>query len=508
MKKLLLCAVSLFTAIYSNGQCGQKAITLTDDNVQLQSGKIHEHSASIKKVKLPSTGSNASWDYSGLSGGAAITYGYLDNNGKNKNTAFSKTAVLDTGINEHFDPAEEDGYPTTNVYDEDSKGLFFAGLITPKFPRWLGPGFNTNDSAVIQKQVSTPSSRVDVIKFPATSNSKWSSTSTLKTNFYVNVAELGWEHVTAYEVEYTTVNDAVVGWGDLKIPTTKNQDKHNEFDALMVKHSIYTFDSIFVYPFASDPTLEAYFGAPDGTDDGIPYSGITNVKWTGWPLGYPTSQHQVDQYAKLKGYGTDFVNALIGTFGTALDPYGLLASNGTSQGMVTVNDNSEIFYAEDAFRPAITFDFGTDNTYSNLVSIVYNMDKVGDGDDESVQLTGTKFGTAGSNAPQLNGGNGQSMGMQSDYSASAQVSIYPNPLVNSSALNCSMVKNSDATWTISIMNMTGQIIETIPVSAKGILNIPISPNENMKSGLYIVNISDETGKRVGLSKVNVFSAAN
>ena len=519
MKKILLCAVLLFAATFSNGQYGEKAITLTGDNVQLKAGKIHDHSASISnKVKPPSTGAKATWDYSGLSGGSAITSTYLKNDGKNKNKAFSDDAVLLPGINEPFDASEEDGYPTTNVYDEDNKGMFFAGLNTPRFPKWLGAPNSTLDTLAILKQASLPSNRVNVIKFPATSGSKWSSTTSLTTNFNVTIVELGWSNVTATEVQYTTVSDAVVGYGDLKIPTTKKNNKQNEFDALMVKHSVNTFDSIFVSPIAVDGLLYTFYGPNDGTGDGIPASTVTNLNWIGWPLGYPTSQHIVDQYVHCKKYGQNFVDAYVGAIAAAygypvewispVDPYGLLAANGTAEGMVTVNDNSEIFYTTKSFRPAITFDFGTDNTYSTLASIVYNTDITGDDNDDdngckSVQLTNNKFGHPGAGG--LGGSNGQTI---PEINSTSQLSVYPNPLVNSSSMNCSMLKNSDATWTISIMNITGQVVQTIPVSAKGHLNIPVSLNENMKSGLYIVNVSDETGQRVGLSKVNVLTGAN
>ncbi len=518
MKKILLFAVSLFAATFSNGQYGQKAITLTDDNVQLQSGTIHEHSASVKKVKLPSTGSKATWNYSGLTGGSAITYGYLSNVGKNRIKAFSNNAAIDTGLFEQFDSSFGDTYPTSYVFDEDSKGLFFAGFNTPRFPSYLQTGY-TDDSLVIEQQTSCPSKRVNVIQFPATNNSSWSSNYTMTTHWHVTLDELGWSNVEATEVEYTMVKDNIVGYGDLKIPTTKSYNQQNEFDALMDKHSLITIDSIFVGPVPTDA-----FGLS-------------------WPLGYPTAAWQVAQYNKLY---PGFVDTYVGTieyvylavYGLTvtinpIDPYGLLLSNGVTQGMPTYTDYSEIFYTQNSFRPAITFDFGADNSYSTIAGIVYNQDITGDGngnkgcrytegsnlrpwrcshdfhkhDYKSVQLTGNKFGHAGSNA-QVNGGSGNATGLQSDLNASTQFSVYPNPLVNSSALNCSMLKNSDATWTICIMNMIGQVVETVPVSAQGKLNIPILLNENMKSGLYIVNVSDETGQRVGLSKVNVISASN
>jgi len=445
----------LFAAFFSNGQGKQKAITLTSDNVNLKAGKIHEHSASINKVKLPQTGDNKTWDYSGLSGGSAITYGYV----KSKDKSFSKTAVLDTGVAEQFDSTINDTYPTNRVYDEDKNGLFFAGLSSPRTATYLQTGF-IPDSLVIENQASLTSSRVNVIKFPATKNSSWGSTYSTTTKFLLTLAEIGWSNVNCTEVEYTTVKDDVAGWGDLKIPASNKGNDPNESDALMVKQSVLTTDSLFIGAVPTDA-----FGIA-------------------WPLGYPTSLSQAERY------GPDFVAFLEANFGTAVDPYGLLLANGVTQGMPTVTDYSEIFYTENAYRPAITFDFGADNTYSTLAGIDYNLGKLGTADDEGVLVT---------NHNNL---------ISNDNTNSSELSVYPNPLVNNCTLNCSMLKQSEATWTITIINMTGQVVASVPVSAKGLLNVPVELSGKTGSGLYIVNVTDEKGGRIGLSKVNVVSALN
>ncbi len=477
MKKLLLSAALLSVAFISNGQdCKNKSITLTSDNVNLKSGVIHEHSASIKKVKLPATGSNKSWDYSGLSGGSAITYGYI----KNKRKDFSKGAVVDTGIMFLFDSDPVDNYPGSIVYDEDNKGLFIAGHAMKDINKPEPAPAPAGDAIFIPKQNDFPSARVNVIKFPATNNSSWSSTYSQTLNWTLTLQELGWSGINCTEVTYTTVSDKVVGYGDVKLPSAKKNDK-SDFDALMVKHSVYTYDSLFVGVVSSDLILQSYFGIQ------------------GWALGYPTTQHMVDEYASA--YGADFVTALEEVFGTAIDPYGLFASNGVSQGMVTENDNSEIFYTTNAFRPAITFDFGTDNSYSTLTGIVYNTDiSKGDGDDRSVQIVNPLLNNE--NANQEN-----NIGASFGSANVARMSVYPNPMINSNSVNCSLIKNTDATWTLNIINMTGQIVESMPISAKGNLNIPVQINGKLKSGLYLMNAIDENGRPVGTTKLNVISSS-
>ncbi len=476
MKKLLLSAAMLFAAIFSNGQCNEKAITLTSDNVNLKAGTIHEHSADFKKVKLPATGTSKTWDYSGLSGGSAITYGYV----KNKSKDFSKTAVVDTGVFFLFDTDPADNYPGSIVYDEDCKGLFLAGNAMEDINKPEPAPAPAGDAIFIPKQNDVPSARVDVIKFPATNNSSWSSKYSQTLNWTLTLQELGWSDIKCREVTYTSVSDKVVGYGDVKIPAAKKNDK-NDFDALMVKHGVYTYDSLFVGVVSNDLILQSYFGIQ------------------GWSLGYPTSQRMVDEYASL--YGPDFITGLEEAFGSAIDPYALFSSNGVSQGMVTANDNSEIFYTTDNFRPAITFDFGTDNTFSTLAGIVYNTDIEGNNDGEgSVQLVD----------PFLNGtsnSNESASGINSAINNIAQLNVYPNPFANRSTLNFTIVKNSDATWILNIMNMTGQIVESIPVTSRGNLNIPVQIKGNLRSGLYLMNAIDENGKPVGTTKLNVIASA-
>ena len=479
MKITLLTAVLLFAASYSNGQCDQKAITLSSDNVNLEAGTIHEHSASLTKVKLPATGTNKTWDYSGLSGGSAITYGYT----KNKSKVYSKDAVIDTGVMFLFDSDPADNYPGSIVYDEDNNGLFMAGHSMPLI--WKPqPGAPAGDGILIPKQDNLPSSRVNVIKFPATNNSSWHSNYSQTLNWTLTFQELGWNNIKCTEVSYTSLTDKVVGYGDVKIPAAK-KNANDDFDALMVKHTAYTTDSLFVGVVATDYYIEELFGS----------YGIN-----GWALGYPTTQRMVDEYANL--YGSDFVNTIIAAFGSAIDPYGLFESNGVSQGMVTQNDNSEIFYTTDAFRPAITFEFGADNTFSTLAGIVYNVDLTSNNCDDK--------GNVQAVVPFLNGtsnANESAAGINAGSNNTAQLSVYPNPLANSNTLNCSIVKNSDATWMLNIMNMTGQIVESIPVTARGNLNIPVHINGNQKTGLYLLNAIDENGKPVGTTKLNIIGSS-
>jgi hypothetical protein len=55
--------------------------------------------------------------------------------------------------------------------------------------------------------------------------------------------------------------------------------------------------------------------------------------------------------------------------------------------------------------------------------------------------------------------------------------------------------------------MVGQTVKTIPVSAKGKLNIPIETNGSMKSGLYILNVTNESGSPVGTARLSISGAS-
>ena len=134
-KTITLMAVSLFTAFISNGQ---KAISLDSKNIDLDPGNVKQNiAASVTKIKAPATGKNLTWDYTKLKSGSVISTAYFKNK---KNKSFSKTAVYDTGYLAPFDSTPGDIYVTNQYFDENSKGLLFAGDYTPLYPKALDDG--------------------------------------------------------------------------------------------------------------------------------------------------------------------------------------------------------------------------------------------------------------------------------------------------------------------------------------------------------------------------------
>jgi hypothetical protein len=420
MKKLTISAALMFAAMLSNAQ---NPIKLTKGTIDLDAGTVKEHTASTVNVGLPSSGSDKNWNYSSLTGGAAFTHGYI----ANKSSAFSKTAVIDTGGQGMFTPYET--YPANRVFDEDTKGYFYAGDQVPYYASQLEEVTgDPNDILVIPAQNNIINGRDDIIKFTATGGSSWTGSYVKTLKFNLTLEFLGMSNVPCTEVSYTTVKNTVVGWGDLKTPAAKKENKDGS-DVLMIRREVITIDSIF-------------------------FAGTAAPDW-------------------------------------------LLNAFGTAQGAPTTISYTESFYKKGGFRPMLTFDFGQDKTWSTLSGITYLIRNNDEKDDESVSTL-------------IRDANGQiaenDLGITNIEGAagnSSLVSVYPNPAVSGTTINCRFIKNEEGPWNIKISNAVGQVVQTIPVSGTGIMNVPVEIRANTQGGLYLLNIITDDGNLHASSKINI-----
>jgi hypothetical protein len=171
-------------------------------------------------------------------------------------------------------------------------------------------------------------------------------------------------------------------------------------------------------------------------------------------------------------------------------PGWLMSAFYTAQGAATTVSYTESFYSNGGFTPVITFDFGTDNTYSTLAGITYLIK----GNDESAENVAiVQKDPNGSLAG--NELNAVSLG-------TTNLNLYPNPVANGSLINCQFNKPAEGTWNINVSNMIGQVVKTIPVTGTGNMIVPIETSNN-KEGIYMLNIVTDKGAIHASSKFNI-----
>jgi hypothetical protein len=264
MKKQITIAVLL---LFSIVVFGQKPITLKPGNIIVSNGTVMLHSAAITGVQLPGTGSDKGWDYSNLTGGAAISPEYTTN----ISGSFSKTAIIQSNGNGMFTPYET--YPANKVFDKDKNGYFYAGDNVPYYASELEEVTgDANDVLIIPAQNDVISSRDDIIKFPATSGDNWTSSYNKTLKFTLTLEFLGMYNVPCTEVSYTTVKNTVVGWGNLETPASTTNEKSRESDVLMIRREVITTDSIFLNGVAAPDWLMSAFYTAQGAATTVSYT--------------------------------------------------------------------------------------------------------------------------------------------------------------------------------------------------------------------------------------------
>ncbi len=266
----------------------QSAITLNSSNVTgLQTGKAHWNVASNVGMKSPSTGSNQTWDLSGMKDSIQMTTNYVSA------TGFTSTSVVDTSTYENVIPGAivKSGF----VYDVDANGYFVAGGIIPA--QAYSEGFltgNKYDSSHWAPQ--TYKDRQNLMVFPATAGSSWTSNGYHRLTFTITVAAYSLKDVPVTVAKHYYVKDTVVGWGTVNVPSSNKSSIG--YNSLLVRRKTIVVDSFYLAGNVAPPAMLVALGVKQN-DSSATYNEYLYRAGTGTPLvsySYPDNTYSKPSY--------------------------------------------------------------------------------------------------------------------------------------------------------------------------------------------------------------------
>ncbi len=260
-----------FLALSANAQ---SAITLDNTNITGQvKGTIHTHTATATGVSAPKTGANQAWNYSSLTGGAAVSTNLLSD------TTFSTTSVMDTSSHENV--VQTSPIKSFIVYDIDSKGYFTPGRMLPHqdYSDAIITG-NPKDSTLWAAQ--SYKARQDIIAFPATMSSSWSSKTVHPLNSKINLTSFGITNASVDINVHNITKDSVVGWGTLQIPAGSKPSQ--AYNVLLVRHFTVSTDSFYLNGQLAPSFMLLAFHSKQNDTSTIDYSESFYRAGTGTPL--------------------------------------------------------------------------------------------------------------------------------------------------------------------------------------------------------------------------------
>lgn len=251
MKRLIFFASVLAGTLVAKGQ---SAITLTQSNFYLSQGKHTVHFKDTANASAPKIGSNQSWDYSTITGGDTFSTIFKPNT----NSAFSSSALTYLGLQSLNSTAI---YYVDNIFDEDANAFFSPGAHTPYQTYGLG-NYTGNPSDTLYVLDQNIFYRENIVAFPATANSTWSSNYKEKVNFKITLSFLGYNKTPASTLATISETNNVVGWGTVKVPASHGSSK--DYNVLEVKTATVSNDSFFINNKPASPLVLSGFGMKQG----------------------------------------------------------------------------------------------------------------------------------------------------------------------------------------------------------------------------------------------------
>ena len=121
-----------------------------------------------------------------------------------------------------------------------------------------------NDSLIFIAQDVVYSSPDQIIKFPATYGTTWSSSYNLSFAFALDVALLMYTNEPGNIKQYVTETDTVTGWGQMKVKKTDGTSGGYQL-VLQVRKKIVTIDSFFINGAPASSTVLTGFGVTQGS---------------------------------------------------------------------------------------------------------------------------------------------------------------------------------------------------------------------------------------------------
>ncbi len=262
MKKIFTLLALLPVASTVFGQ-----ITINAADMPVPTAAYNLRDISTSAAANPTIGASTSWDYSAYAGTpttntyTAETDTFFTTAGIDVYYAAFKSLISGLGYNYY---AELD-FNASNVKDAGTdvpaQGYSLTAMTT-----------GASDSLTIPVQKTILTSAREIVRFPFTAGTNWSSVSHRAITFYLTVASAMMSHTPAehrYDIHRT---DSIIGWGKMRVYTTSGPSI--QYDVLMDKSAQYAVDSFYLSGAPASPTVLTFFGVHQGqfTDSSYRYN--------------------------------------------------------------------------------------------------------------------------------------------------------------------------------------------------------------------------------------------
>lgn len=254
-KTTTLLALFLLVAVAA---VGQAPFTITAANFpvyQLQSQSVAQPNSAAVNI-TPSA--NGYWDISSIHG-----TDYAVNNYVPETDPFYTSQGVDVYIDAFKSLIPGLGYGVYYEYDFNNQGVFEEAIYVSDQRYGLGALTGNNaDSIIIPFQTKFFATPRQVMKFPATYLTGWSSNSRRVVDMKLSIAAAGLNQTPTLHVYNTTRTDTIIGWGQMRI--YNGSTASIPYNVLINKSIQNVKDSFYIAGTPAPPALLNVFGITQG----------------------------------------------------------------------------------------------------------------------------------------------------------------------------------------------------------------------------------------------------
>lgn len=246
----------LLSAVFAAQTQGQ-AITITAADMPVPSGPSYYDDITAL-VTSPTVTENGFWDYSDKFGNLQDFAGYYP-----ETIPFFTNAGIDLYRQRSKYLNSDFVYFTYQEYDFNAGGVYDAGLDVLEQRYSLAPiTGNPNDSLIIAAQSYLYNQPLQLLEFPMTAKSTWSSNSRRTVEMTINVPAFGLNNAPLTHAFTWVRQDSIVGWGKVRVYTPNGPSI--DYDVLIDKSSEYAVDSFYLAGAPAPSALLSAFGVAQG----------------------------------------------------------------------------------------------------------------------------------------------------------------------------------------------------------------------------------------------------
>lgn len=250
MNKTTLLLTSMGLTILASAQ-----ITLDQNNMPHSANHSDIRATNTTAIAIPAHGANLMYDYSTLSNADVDTIPYIDatRTGFETYTRFNYGSTMLAQLqlfSEYYTHKLTDGIARVGAYKLPE--TFNISTISG------GP----NDELVFPGGSSIFVNPSYQVKFPSTYGTTWTASFKYQTDFALSVAAFGLTNAPGQQRQYVSQVDSVVGWGQLRVPTTSGVSIY--YDVLLMKQQLTFIDSVFLNGSPAPAPLLSAFGLAQG----------------------------------------------------------------------------------------------------------------------------------------------------------------------------------------------------------------------------------------------------